>query len=79
MILLVHERNEDHVNVIWHYDHCVQIIAIAVVMQARVENDFTRRVGHDPALKGAEGYEMGFVVTLKMWKAAAIKAHDPIA
>ncbi len=79
LILLVDKRNEDHVNVIWHYDHCLQIIAITIVMQARVENDFACHFGHDPALKRAEGYEMGFVVPLKMRKATTVKAHDTIA
>lgn len=79
LIWLIDKGNQNQVNVLWHYNHSLQIVAIAMIVQARLENDFARRCGHYPALEGTESYEVWFVITLEMRKASTIKGHDMIA
>jgi hypothetical protein len=64
LFLFVDERNQDHVDMIGHYDSYSQIVPGAVVMQARVHDYFASHAWQLPTLERAEGHEMRFVVSL---------------
>src|ERR1700685_200520 len=65
---------EDQMCMIRHDDCGLHVELDSVVVQAAAQNDRTGGLGKNPAMIGAECYEMLPVITLKMRKLPAIES-----
>jgi hypothetical protein len=72
----VDQRGEDHVRVVGHDHHSVEINLPLIFVEAGIEHHGARPIGEQPPLVSAEGEEVRLEVTLKMRKIAAASAAD---
>jgi hypothetical protein len=71
--LLVHQRGEDQMDVVRHYDNSVGEHRRSIVVKAAVQGNRTRVVRQNPALMSAERNKMWLAVSLQVRKLAAVK------
>jgi hypothetical protein len=62
------------VDVVWHYDSNAEVECSSVVMKTTLQDDLADTLGKNPAVIGAECYEVLLVIALKMRKLSPIES-----
>jgi hypothetical protein len=72
--LLVDQRCEDHVNMIWHHDSNSEIEHLSVIVETTLQHLGSHAFRKNPSVISAECYKVLPIVPLKMRKLSAIKS-----
>lgn len=66
LLLVINKRNQDQVDMIRHHDSRSEVIALAMIVHARIEDNMAGFYRQFPMLERAERDKMCLVITLKM-------------